>query len=261
MQFSCSSCGARLQIGDDRAGRPARCAFCRGIGGSNARRDDGASDAAAVGAGLGIGAIIAIVVAVLGCLGGCGVVAVLIALLVPAVQKTREAANRAVTINNMKQMALACHNFNDTFKQLPTPKASNPPAELGWRVSILPFVEQAALYNSIDRTAAWDSPRNTGPSSAVVPVYQDIMRQPPGNVTSMTHFQYFTGPGTVWSDNKPKTLQGDFPAGLSQTFLFGEAANPVPWARPADMVVQPGQPLPLRPIESSSRSPTARCAS
>jgi hypothetical protein len=218
----------------------------RGSGGDIAAAAGTAAVATAAG-GLGIGAILAIVGIGAFCLVGC-VVAGLLGLLLPAVQKVREAAARTQTTNNMKQIALACHSHHDTFKTLPTPKAFMPPqgtqpVELSWRVSILPFIEQAALFNQFDRTQAWDSPRNKVNSDSLIVIYQDPGRDQGPTVD--THFQYFTGPNTLWPTNKKCTFVLDIPDGTSNTFLFAEAANPVPWAKPAEMAIAPGQPLPL----------------
>jgi hypothetical protein len=283
IDFPCPSCGARLQMSEDLAGKKVRCSSCkavvtapqsgetseaiqsgaspaavaagapRGQRGSDddddrARRRSGSDAAAAAGTaaaagGLGAGAIIAIVGVLAVCLV-CGVVGGLIGLLFPAVAKVREAASRAQATNNLKQISLAIHIHQDTNRQLPTPKATMPDGkntELSWRVSILPFIEQQALFNQFDRTQAWDSPRNQGPGRLLVPAYQD-----PGKMDATTPYQYFTGPGTLWPDNSKKILPKDFPAGTSNTFLVAEAANAVPWAKPADMVVQPGQPVPVR---------------
>jgi prepilin-type N-terminal cleavage/methylation domain-containing protein/prepilin-type processing-associated H-X9-DG protein len=73
------------------------------------------------------------------------IIGILIALLLPAVQKVREAANRIQCANNLKQIGLACHNFHDTLGFLP-------PSQLGtnqvtWAVLILPYLEQDNLYH------------------------------------------------------------------------------------------------------------------
>jgi len=84
------------------------------------------------------------------------IIAVLIGLLLPAVQKVRDAAARSNCQNNLKQLALACHSFHDANKRLP-PGAANDMPPFGnsgsvqwgssWKVYILPYIEQSAIYN------------------------------------------------------------------------------------------------------------------
>jgi prepilin-type N-terminal cleavage/methylation domain-containing protein len=88
------------------------------------------------------------------------IIAILIALLVPAVQKVREAAARTQCTNNLKQIALSTHGFNDTYRKLPpawgpdsgtdtSNSGANPfPGQVGTlHFYILPFIEQTPLYN------------------------------------------------------------------------------------------------------------------
>jgi prepilin-type N-terminal cleavage/methylation domain-containing protein/prepilin-type processing-associated H-X9-DG protein len=78
------------------------------------------------------------------------IIAILIALLVPAVQKVREAAARTQCANNLKQLALACHSYHDTYKVLPASFLDNyGVANHGWSwiAMILPYIEQGALYD------------------------------------------------------------------------------------------------------------------
>ncbi len=80
------------------------------------------------------------------------IIAILIGLLLPAVQKVREAAARTQCQNNLKQIGLAVHNYESTFRYLPTafndPPASGGPSSL--LTIILPYMEQAALYQQFD---------------------------------------------------------------------------------------------------------------
>jgi prepilin-type N-terminal cleavage/methylation domain-containing protein/prepilin-type processing-associated H-X9-DG protein len=71
------------------------------------------------------------------------IIAILIALLVPAVQKVREAAARTQCVNNLKQWALAMHNFHDTNKQFPYAERNNP--RQTWVMWLWPYVEQQTL--------------------------------------------------------------------------------------------------------------------
>ncbi len=82
------------------------------------------------------------------------IIAILIALLVPAVQKVREAAARMQCTNNLKQQVLGLHNCNDTYKYMPNfgapwPKKSTVTPRSSTFFAILPYIEQNALYKSL----------------------------------------------------------------------------------------------------------------
>lgn len=86
------------------------------------------------------------------------IIAVLIGMLLPAVQKVREAAARSSCQNNLKQLALGCHNFHDAYGTLPydcSPDASDSGTwgmggtNWSWIAHSLPFIEQGPLYNQI----------------------------------------------------------------------------------------------------------------
>jgi len=91
------------------------------------------------------------------------IIAILIGLLLPAVQKVREAAARMTCTNNMKQLSLALHSYHDVNQAFPFGKGasfSGSPAYARWSVhsQLLPYIEQVSLYKSIDFTRPPETP-------------------------------------------------------------------------------------------------------
>ncbi len=96
------------------------------------------------------------------------IIAILIALLVPAVQKVRESASRTQCQNNLKQMGLAIHNYFDVNKRLPPSRVG--PQHATWFVVILPYMEQAPLYNQWNLSATYYE-QSPAVQNALVPQY------------------------------------------------------------------------------------------
>src|SRR5207248_3867677 len=100
------------------------------------------------------------------------IIAVLIGMLLPAIQKVREAANRAKCQNNLKQIGLGLHNYHDVNGRFPfgtgpdyTKTVPSCPVYLRWspHSQLLPYVEQQNLYNSIDFNFPPETPGMEGP--------------------------------------------------------------------------------------------------
>jgi prepilin-type N-terminal cleavage/methylation domain-containing protein/prepilin-type processing-associated H-X9-DG protein len=168
------------------------------------------------------------------------IIAILIGLLVPAVQKVREAAARSQCQNNLKQIGLAMHMYQDTYKKLPAGWSTSvgvaPSPYWSWSCLILPYIEQGPLYNQL--APAVPPPAGTAavPSNpvagsvilTVVPIYQCPSD---GSATVNSNFNGYTKNNYVvnrWvlgpdgSSNPTRMAVQTIPDGSSNTVLVGE---------------------------------------
>jgi prepilin-type processing-associated H-X9-DG protein len=159
---------------------------------------------------------------------------ILLALLLPAVQAAREAARRAQCVNNMKQIGIAFLNFESATGRFPAAAVTDAKGTplLSWRVAILPYLGEDALYKQFKLDEPWDSPNNQALIAQMPKVFEDPSEVPGG--VGMTHYESIVGPGTMFEGVDGVKIQ-DITDGTSNTLLVVEARTPVPWTKPDDV--------------------------
>jgi prepilin-type N-terminal cleavage/methylation domain-containing protein len=147
------------------------------------------------------------------------IIGLLVGLLLPAVQAAREAARRMSCSNNLRQLALALHNYHSVVGRLPASTILNLDGSansnnLAWGVHgrILPFIEQGNLYDQVDLTQAWDF--QAAINNLRVPVFScpsdpgaHRVRDPGGGRAQLYPTTYGFNMGT-WFVFDPRTRQG-----------------------------------------------------
>ena len=162
-----------------------------------------------------------------------------IGLLLPAVQKVREAAARAQGQNNLKQVGLAMHNYESAYGHLPTAaicdKAGKP--LLSWRVAVLPFIEQENLYRQFKLDEPWDSETN----KKLIPLMPKVYATPRFDAgEGKTVYKVFVGKGALFETNKKVNFVA-ITDGMSNTIMAVEGGEAVTWTKPDDIAFDPNK--------------------
>jgi prepilin-type N-terminal cleavage/methylation domain-containing protein/prepilin-type processing-associated H-X9-DG protein len=167
------------------------------------------------------------------------IIAILVGLLLPAVQKVREAANRARCTSNLKQIALAAHGYHDANSRLPGSTYLSSTRNSTLFVELLPYMEQNALYSRWDFV---NSANNDGLRQTDLPLLFCPSHRPVGSLRGLTTYGgnggtggsvpreasssdgmfYATGPGFTPAPNRTGVGLVNVTDGTSNTVLFGE---------------------------------------
>jgi hypothetical protein len=153
-------------------------------------------------------------------------------MAVETVTKFRESSSRITGINNLKQIALAMHNYHDANGGLPAAAICDKKGKplLSWRVSILPYIEQNELYNQFKLDEPWDSENN----KPLIDKMPKTYLLPGTKSEGKTHYRVFHSNGAVF-DLIQQTSFVTITDGTSNTVMVVDAADAVPWSKPDDI--------------------------
>jgi hypothetical protein len=179
-----------------------------------------------------------IVLLVLAGVGGLAVLlcAGMMLLMLPAVRQARTAARSVQSKNNLKQIGLALHNYKDAYNVFPPGGvyAEDGTPQHSWQTMILPFIDQAALYNQIDFNRPWTDPANQHLFRMSLPVFIHPEQVQTVNAQGFG-LSHYAGNKQVLFENSSMKIQ-DITDGISNTMLAGEvAAGFKPWGDPSNV--------------------------
>ncbi len=171
---------------------------------------------------------------------------ILVALLLPAVQAAREAARRNSSLNNMKQIGLALHNYADQKRAFPAHANYSPEGKplLSWRVHILRELEHSDLYEQFHLDEPWDSEHNKELIAKMPAVFLDPSSkwQP---TDGKTHYLGVVGEGMFFSGTDKGTTFAGIRDGTANTIMLVQVNDDraTTWTKPDDWQLDEKNPL------------------
>jgi RNA polymerase sigma factor (sigma-70 family) len=147
-----------------------------------------------------------------------------------------------VQLTNLKQIGLAFHNYLSANGHFPAMATYGPDglATLSWRVALLPYLDEKALYRQFRQDEPWDSPHNKALAARMPAVFETpVSPAPPGQ----TRIRGYAGKGTMF-DGRQAIRIWDITDGTSNTLLVAVADEATPWTKPGELPFVPGRRLP-----------------
>jgi hypothetical protein len=172
---------------------------------------------------------------------------VVVGLLLPAVQSAREAARRAAVGNNLTQIMLAMFRHSDANNRLPAPAICSKEGKplLSWRVAMLPYLGEQALYERFHLDEPWDSEHNKKLIPLMPQVFSDPAATPEEIAAGLTPYQMLRGEKTAFAKDAEGPRMDAITDGLSKTLGIVEVARDkvVPWTKPQDLPFDADKPF------------------
>lgn len=182
----------------------------------------------------------------------------LLGLLLPAVQKANEAANRVQCHNNLRHVAIAAHNCHDVSRRFPPLTGSFPQGQKNYGTlffHMLPYLEQNDLYQKAGGFV-WQN----GTYSARVPT---LLCPSDGSAPADNKYKNWLATSSYAGNWLIFGTEGkrfaDITDGTSNTIMFVEASKAVPWTKPEDILYDPAKPLPKFGLPDCSYALAALC--